>query len=162
MGKNIFYFERFLVVISSASARIYLFKVNNGITRIRCENCSGLKMKTLEQCQWCHSSVFIANCEHVSNFFLIVDFEELGSYWKNKHHWRQDRVYALFCCILSVNKIPLLTKYLNLYHYKSTCELMRNFTSDVDSGWKDTVHIQNDLLHIFLFTDFCSLVDKLD
>ena len=113
MGKNIFYFERFLVVISSASARIYLFKVNNGITRIRCENCSGLKMKTLEQCQWCHSSVFIANCEHVSNFFLIVDFEELGSYRKSKHHWRQDRVYALFCCILSVNKIPLLTKYLN-------------------------------------------------
>ena len=39
-------------------------------------------MKTLEQCQWCHSSVFIANCEHVSNFFLIVDFEELGSYQK--------------------------------------------------------------------------------
>ena len=33
-------------------------------------------MKTLERCQWCHSSVFIVNCEHVSNFVLIIDFEQ--------------------------------------------------------------------------------------
>ena len=33
-------------------------------------------MKTLERCQWCHSSVFIVNCEHISNFVLIIDFEQ--------------------------------------------------------------------------------------
>ena len=33
-------------------------------------------MKTLERCQWCHSSVFIINCEHISNFVLIIDFEQ--------------------------------------------------------------------------------------
>ena len=33
-------------------------------------------MKTLERCQWCHSSVFIVNCEHISNFVQIIDFEQ--------------------------------------------------------------------------------------
>ena len=33
-------------------------------------------MKTLEQCQWRRSSVFIVNCKHISNFVLIVDFEQ--------------------------------------------------------------------------------------
>ena len=33
-------------------------------------------MKTLERFQWRRSSVFIVNCEHISNFVLIVDFEQ--------------------------------------------------------------------------------------
>ena len=33
-------------------------------------------MKTLERCQWRRSSVFIVNCEHISNILLIIDFEE--------------------------------------------------------------------------------------
>ena len=33
-------------------------------------------MKTLERCQWCRSSVSIVTCEHVSNFVLIIDFEQ--------------------------------------------------------------------------------------
>ena len=33
-------------------------------------------MKTLERCQWRHSIVVIVNCEHISNFVLIVDFEQ--------------------------------------------------------------------------------------
>ena len=33
-------------------------------------------MKTLERCQWRRSSVFIANCEHISHFLLIIDFEQ--------------------------------------------------------------------------------------
>ena len=33
-------------------------------------------MKTLERCQWCHSNVLIVNCEHISNFVLIIDFEQ--------------------------------------------------------------------------------------
>ena len=50
-------------------------------TRIRCENCSRLKRKTLERCQWRCSSVFIVNCEHKLNFFIIVDFEEAIVCW---------------------------------------------------------------------------------
>ena len=43
--------------------------------------CSGLRMKKLERCQWCHSIVFIVNREHVSSFVLIVEFEQENVYW---------------------------------------------------------------------------------
>ena len=63
--------------LSSVPARNYLFKVSSWSTRIRCENCSRLKMsKTLERFQWRRSSVFIVSCEHISNFVLIIDLEQ--------------------------------------------------------------------------------------
>ena len=55
----------------------YLFKVINWITRIRCENYSRLRTKTLERCQWPHSCVFIVNCKHISIFILIAEFEQV-------------------------------------------------------------------------------------
>ena len=33
-------------------------------------------MKSLERCQWRRSSVYNVNCEHISNFLLIIDFEQ--------------------------------------------------------------------------------------
>ena len=33
-------------------------------------------MKTQEQYQWHRSPVFISNCEHISDFVLIIDFEQ--------------------------------------------------------------------------------------
>ena len=65
-------------------------------------------MKTLKQRQWRRSGVFIVNCEHISLFVLVVDFERANVYWVHieKTNRRQDRIYhALFCGILSVNKI---------------------------------------------------------
>ena len=38
-------------------------------------------MKTLERCQWRRSSVFLVNYEHVSNFVLIVHFEQANICW---------------------------------------------------------------------------------
>ena len=38
-------------------------------------------MKTLEQYQWCHSSVYIVNYKHISNFLLIIDFEQANIFW---------------------------------------------------------------------------------
>ena len=37
-------------------------------------------MKALEQRQWRRSSVFIANCIHISNF-VIIDFEHANVCW---------------------------------------------------------------------------------
>ena len=68
-----------LFVISSVPAMNYLFKVSNWSTRIRCENCSRLRMKTLERCQWRHSSVFIVNCEHISSLVQIADLNRQTS-----------------------------------------------------------------------------------
>ena len=50
---------------------IYLFKVNNGNTRERCEICSELTIETPEQRQWRRSDVFILNFEHISHLFLV-------------------------------------------------------------------------------------------
>ena len=37
-------------------------------------------MTTLERCQWRRSSVFLVNCENISNFILIIDFEQASVY----------------------------------------------------------------------------------
>ena len=79
-GRKYFFWEA-LYVMSSVPTRNYLFKVSNWNTRIRCENCSRLRMKTLERCQWRRSSVFIVNCKHISNFLLIIAFEEAKICW---------------------------------------------------------------------------------
>ena len=38
-------------------------------------------METLERCQWRCFSVYIVNCEHISNFVLIIDFEQAKVCW---------------------------------------------------------------------------------
>ena len=38
-------------------------------------------MKALKRCQWRHSDVFIVNCEHISSFALIVEFDKANVYW---------------------------------------------------------------------------------
>ena len=46
MGEKILFWEA-LLVISFAPVRNYLFKVSYSSIRLRCENCSGLRMKTM-------------------------------------------------------------------------------------------------------------------
>ena len=43
--------------------------------------CSILRVNALERCQWRRSSVFIVNYEHISNFVLIVEFEQANVSW---------------------------------------------------------------------------------
>ena len=49
-----------------------MFKVNNRNTRLRCEICSKLTIKTPERCQWLHSGVLIVNFGHI--FFPVLVF----------------------------------------------------------------------------------------
>ena len=56
-----------LLVIPSTFEKNCLFKVSNWSTRITCENCLRLRLKTPKRCPWHRSSVFIVNCEHISN-----------------------------------------------------------------------------------------------
>ena len=79
-GRKYFFWEA-LLVISSVPTRNDLFKFSNWNGRIRCENCSRLRMKTLERCQRRCPSVFIVNCEHISNFLLIIDSEQAKVCW---------------------------------------------------------------------------------
>ena len=38
-------------------------------------------MKTLERRQWRRSGVFMVNCEHISHFALIVNFQQANVCW---------------------------------------------------------------------------------
>ena len=65
-------------------------------------------MKTLYKRQWRRSNVFIVNCEHISNFVLIVDFEQAfgGLVLKIQTLLKTGLdTYTLFCGVLSTNKI---------------------------------------------------------
>ena len=48
-----------------------MFKANDKNTRISCEICSNLTIKTPEGPQWCRSGVFIVNIEHISHLVLV-------------------------------------------------------------------------------------------
>ena len=45
------------------------------------KNCSILRVNALERCQWRCYSVFIVNYEDISNFVLIVEFEQANVSW---------------------------------------------------------------------------------
>ena len=129
-------------MISCVPAMNYLFKVSNWSTRVKCENFSRLRVMTLERCEWRHSSVFIVNCEHISSFALIGEFEKanvlLGSYWKKKF---LKIISGLSCVILQYFQCEqnLLTNH--IWTYTITTLLVnqwkifaKELTSDVDSG----------------------------
>ena len=126
-------------------ARNYLFKISNWSTRVRCENCSKLRVKTLEQCQWRHSNVFIVNCEHISSFVLIVEFEQANVCWVHieKTNTFEDKIgYIMrYVAVFSVWTKFINKWHLNLYHHNpfvlvvNQWEIIaKEFTSDVDSG----------------------------
>ena len=73
--------------------------------RTRCEKCSRLRMKTLKRSQWHRSSVFIVNYEHISNFLLVIDFEQAKVSWV---HIKKVNTFE--------NKIRL--SFVNKYHLK--------------------------------------------
>ena len=54
---------------------IYLFKVNNRITRTMCEICSKLSIKTLE---WRHPGVFNLNFKQFSHIVLVFSWMTLN------------------------------------------------------------------------------------
>ena len=56
---------------SAQPVGIYLLKVNNRNSRMRCEICLKLTIKTPEQRQSRRSGVFIVNVEHISHFVIV-------------------------------------------------------------------------------------------
>ena len=55
-----------VVWMGHAQDGIYLLRVSRS-TRLRCEICSKLTIKTPERCQWRRSGFVIGNFEHISN-----------------------------------------------------------------------------------------------
>ena len=61
----------FLYPLKTFPAGIYLLKVNKRNSRIRCEICSKLTIKTSEGRHWRRSDVFIVDFEHMAHFALV-------------------------------------------------------------------------------------------
>ena len=98
-----------------------------------------IKNEALEQCQSRHSSVFIANREHISSFVLIVEFEQENVCWI---HIEMTNTFG--------DKIGHITRYvavfsvwtkfsnkwhLNIYHYNPMGESVRNFLGVYFRWW---------------------------
>ena len=121
-----------LFVISNVPAMNYLFKVSNWSTRTRCEYCSRLRVKILEQCQWLHSSVFIVNCEHISSFGLIVEFEQANVWWVHikKTDTFEDKMplsFKMTCCTFVFLQILVAGRLIRSYLTQlilSCCKLL--------------------------------------
>ena len=60
-------------------------------------------MATLERCQWRCSSVFIIKYEHISNFFLSVDFEQAKVCWVHikKKNTFEDKIGYIMCYVVA-------------------------------------------------------------
>ena len=61
-------------------------------------------MKPLERCQWHCSSVYIVNCEHISNFLLIIDFEQANVCWGNieKLNTFEDKIWYIMRYVVAI------------------------------------------------------------
>ena len=68
-----------LIFWTTIPVDIYLLKVSNRKTRIRCEIYSKLTIKTPERRQWRHSGIFIVNFEHISHFVLVIPLLTLNT-----------------------------------------------------------------------------------
>ena len=71
-------YKNHLLINSINPASNYMFKVNNGNTRIRYEICSKLTIKTPERRQWYPSGVFVKS-EHISHLVLVFLLLTLSS-----------------------------------------------------------------------------------
>ena len=107
-----------------------------------------------QRCQWHRSGVFIVNCKHVSNFVIIVNFEQANfcSFHIEKANIFEDKIEnTMLHIILSANKIfyqIALTNTITILWVNQWEIFAKEFTSEVHSGYKDAAHIQNDLLYV--------------
>ena len=134
MKKKILFWE-VLFVILSVPTRNYLSNVSNWSTKIRCKNCSRLRMKTQERCQWRHSSISNVNCKHISNFLLIINFEQANFFWIHieKKNPFEDKIRYIMRYVVVIYVWPkfINKKHLKLYHDNPTGESVRNFCEGV-------------------------------
>ena len=137
--KKIFYFDRL-------SLRYQAY-------RQVVQECSGLRMKTLERCQWCHSSVFIVNRERISSFVLIVELEWENVCWIHieMKNILGDKIGCItrYVAVFSVWTKCSNIQHFNIYHYNPAGESVKKFSAVYFKQWfwlKYAAHIQNYLL----------------
>ena len=69
--KNV-YVKQIITSVTLYPTAIYIFKTNNRNTRMSCEICSNLTIKTPERLKCRRSGVFIVEFELISHLFLLL------------------------------------------------------------------------------------------
>ena len=125
MREKILFWEA-LFGISSVSARNYLFNVSNWSIWIRCEE---FRIKNDDNGVVLVSVLLTMNIfQTCSNCWIWKSKRLWGSYWKDQHFWRQDRVYHALCC----NILKFISKWhLILYLHNLTSESVKNFCEGI-------------------------------
>ena len=69
-------------------------------------------MKTIERCQWRCSSIYIVNCEHISNFLQIIDFDLAKVCWVHVEKMKtfEDKIMYIMCYVVGIEVLP---KFIN-------------------------------------------------
>ena len=92
-------------MISLAPAKNYLFNVSNLSTRIRCDSILRMSMLTIFNNNDVNGVVlvsFFINYKHISNFVLIVDFEQVNVCLVHieKANIFEDKIVHIMSCVL--------------------------------------------------------------
>ena len=88
--------------------RIYLLKLHKRNTRIKCDICSKLTIKTLARRQWRRSEVFIVNFEHILHLTLVFLFLTLNMYLLAElclYQYMNFLSFLFFYLLISINFI---------------------------------------------------------
>ena len=100
-------------VISSVPERNYLFKVSNWSTKIRCSNCSILRMKTLERCRW----------RHLMSLLLTVNiFQTLFNCWLCTSKRLLEITSRMSCVILEYFQCEQNLSTNSMWWMKNSCK----------------------------------------
>ena len=119
-------------------------------------------MKIVEVRQQHHSGYFIVKHKHASHFVLNADFEQANVCWVYIENTNTLKVRSsiswvmlqYFQCEQNLWTDSMWTYIITTLWVGQSEILAKDYTSDIDSGYKDAAHIQNGLLCICLFTDF--------
>ena len=136
-----------LSVISFVPPRSYLFKVSNLSTRIICIKNVNVNNVQYERCQ---SRVFIVNCKHISNFVLIIAFEQANVYLVHKAITFEDKIEYIMHYVYIMRILCLYYAYFKREQSLETNSIWtftiknllvnqwgifaKEFVSDADSG----------------------------
>ena len=136
-----------LSVISFVPPRSYLFKVSNLSTRIICIKNVNVNNVQYERCQ---SRVFIVNCKHISNFVLIIAFEQASVYLVHKAITFEDKIEYIMHYVYIMRILCLYYAYFKREQNLETNSIWtftiktllvnqweifaKEFVSDADSG----------------------------
>ena len=119
-------------------------------------------MKIVEVRQQHHSGYFIVKYKHPSHFVLNADFEQASVCWVYIENTNTLKVRSsiswvmlqYFQCEQNLWTDSMWTYIITTLWVGQSEILAKDYTSEIDSGYKDAAHIQNGLLCICLFTDF--------